>query len=229
MKFDELVKVVSKWKNRRRKIKGESLSKRDIIFTGRCLRCSSIFYTHLVTTKYCSLGCVNQGIRFTSGSYKTCPNCQKKTWLSKYRESKSNQKTKCCSKACAVKWYIEDKHPSYKGKRKNGKTLYQGYVVVYGANGKKRGGYGVSEHRLVMENKLKRKLRSNEAVHHKNGLRWDNRPENLELWVSRGNGRKTNRSTGQPKGQRVKDLIDFVVKYHKKEVLQKMRQSKESK
>lgn len=74
------------------------------------------------------------------------------------------------------------------------KTNVHGYVYRY------RKVAGVKEqqlqHREVMKNHLGRDLLREETVHHINGVRHDNRLENLELW-----------STSQPYGQRVSDKV----------------------
>ena len=41
----------------------------------------------------------------------------------------------------------------------------------------------VFEHILVMERMLGRHVLPEESVHHRNGVKGDNRPENLELWT----------------------------------------------
>lgn len=73
-----------------------------------------------------------------------------------------------------------------------------GYVYV-----KPRGGRRRLQHRLVLEQVLGRPLERWENVHHVNGVRADNRPENLELWVK-----------PQPAGQRADQLADWVVEHY---------------
>lgn len=83
-----------------------------------------------------------------------------------------------------------------------------GYVSVFW-NGRK-----TYEHRAVMERHLGRRLDRWEGVHHRNGIRDDNRLENLELWVS---PRKAG-LPGQPSGQRLADLVAFLVEHYRSEV-----------
>jgi len=62
------------------------------------------------------------------------------------------------------------------------------------------------EHTFIMSEHLGIPIRKGESIHHKNGIRDDNRLENLELW-----------HVGQPAGQRVEDklkwALDFIEEY----------------
>lgn len=88
-------------------------------------------------------------------------------------------------------------NPGWKGGRNRTKD---GYIKVSGGENRDR-----LEHHLMMEKFLGRGLTPDETVHHRNGVRDDNRIENLELWAS-----------NHPSGQRVEDLVGWA-----KELLRK--------
>lgn len=71
-----------------------------------------------------------------------------------------------------------------------------GYVRIM-VNGRRR-----KEHRVVMEQMLGRPLKRSEDVHHKNGVRHDNRPENLELMASRADHQREHSKTRRRVGGR---------------------------
>ena len=97
-------------------------------------------------------------------------------------------------------------HMHYLRWKKHGdptKTLRSndGWTSKNGYRSKYIGGKNVLEHRFVMEQHLGRELIDGEIVHHKNGIRDDNRIENLELC-----------RYFQPPGQRVKDQVAWAEK-----------------
>ena len=103
------------------------------------------------------------------------------------------------SEQCATcRTVAKDSNGNWKG----GRTIHKaGYVMVRVPDHPraKKSPY-VFEHILVAERILGRYLEPGESVHHRNGVRDDNRPENLELWIR-----------PQPSGIRVSDAIAWAV------------------
>lgn len=101
----------------------------------------------------------------------------------------------CCSRSCARSLHATMNQP---GNWKGGRNKHAaGYIkaLAKGHPAADKNGY-VMEHRLVMEQTIGRLLLPHERVHHKNGKRDDNRPENLELWLGK-----------DPPGRRAEDMI----------------------
>lgn len=102
------------------------------------------------------------------------------------------------------KRYIENGDPGIaeiQFRSSNGvrRTQKNGYVALLVPDHPNSDANGVcAEHRFVMSNHLGRPLTDKETVHHKNGVKDDNRIENLELWTG-----------SHPYGQRARDLLDW--------------------
>ncbi len=184
-----------------------------------CKRCGKHFATehHGGTTRpqrYCSPAC---GYAARRSARTTCPMCGRSaepwrtfcSWacykLDKMRtkeaRSRSVECANCRSRFVAVAYSRTRGWPRFCSRlcaaRHGGAQKRRGYTDAAGYVRVKVNGVVTSEHRMVMEKALGRPLRRGETVHHKNGIRSDNRPENLELWTGRHRF-----------GQRQRDIVD---------------------
>lgn len=86
------------------------------------------------------------------------------------------------------------------------KTIFKGdynYALVPEHPKSTKNGY-VLEHRIIVENKIGRLLTSKEIVHHVNGLKKDNRPENLEVLSSNSEHGKLHQKDAKTKYAKLK-------------------------
>ena len=139
-----------------------------------------------------------------SSNHKLCPACRQKVRRDYCGcgELKTRRARTCL--ACRAE------AGSSNGNWRGGTVKHRaGYVlrrVPAHPKAKTANGY-ILEHVLVMEELLERCLIDGENVHHKNGVKDDNRPENLELWIR-----------PQPSGMRASDAVawarEILARYH---------------
>ena len=174
-----------------------------IIYSGICPICKQIFYC-----EHSSSTCGNLCGRRSRRGYQPaqiiqCSQCSKP--IKRNQCHLKRHKFQFCSLICSGLFYSADKCPSYKG----GTLDDGGYRIVYVKNQR------IAEHRLIMSRILGRQLERHEVIHHKNGIRTDNRPENLELCVVI--------KQGQPRGQRLTDIIKFISDFYPHDMLKELR------
>ena len=176
-----------------------------------CPTCGKAFETKVLTQVYCSFKCARakgNGIK-TEMVQLTCPTCLKQFDLPKSdHRIGEGQQTLYCSRECYKEWYRKKNKKAcpicgnefiakrasqkvcstecgrkYKSKNTEHKAYMEnGYIVEYQNGYNKKG--NVKQHRRIMEEHLGRKLKPYEVVHHINGIKTDNRIENLQLMTA---------------------------------------------
>lgn len=149
-----------------------------------CDSCGQVFRAvRGPTQRFCSTECKDKGLRSPTRN----THCEK---CGEPLRRNCAPTVRFCSRTCARSAGNGRQKPWPEGSKR---MTREGYVMI------KVGSEWPLEHRVVMERILGRPLARGENVHHRNGDRSDNRPENLELWRKK-----------QPYGQRVSDLMaDF--------------------
>ena len=143
--------------------------------------------------KFCSIKC----FRLSHNTVKKCKTCKKEFTLQNCRTK--NRPANFCSRECWNKsrfgTHLSKKHKDKISKAHTGKSrastpyfkgrIYQsnGYVLLFKPEHpfSSKQNY-ILEHRFIAEQKLNRFLTDKEIIHHINGIRDDNRPENLHLF-----------------------------------------------
>ena len=178
-----------------------------------CVMCGK--FSEMGRKKYCDEcrkkrenTCVDCGKKFFyKAKMKRCTTCQyhwyKKECPEKFKEIHQARAERQNAQRRLKKGLPID-HVFHKGPKGEGYLDKKGYRKMVRKNPSGKGYIRKYQHVLVMENHLGRQLLKNENVHHKNGIRDDNRIENLELWHK-----------GQPAGQRVEDKINWAIDFLK--------------
>lgn len=167
-----------------------------------CKLCGEVFKVVRTTKRFCSRECARA---FRTGKPLFYPELECVVCEKKFQTVRRGHH--CCSKkCCAVAHYRRRIGKPIKGIRRVHKGFYigkKGYTILFLPNHpQSRKDGSIFQHVVIMSEFLGRPLVKGENVHHKNGIRHDNRIENLELW-----------STGQPPGQRVTDKLKWAKEF----------------
>ena len=136
---------------------------------------------------YCSRECA--GTTRSAREIRQCEQCGVDIEVRVGSKVKAVREKRFCSRECV-----------YESRRVGWHKNQHGYIWKQVGVGKSK--KMIIQHRQIMEEHLGRPLLPHENVHHKNGVRDDNRLENLELWT-----------TAQPTGARVEDKLAWALEF----------------
>ena len=172
-----------------------------------CKECEKEFQEKVSFEKYCSrLCCSKNNQRKISEKFKNDPELRKKK-----TEYERQRNAKVGRRRDRIKHNAEEKE-RYRKKnginsdsdlrcapKGSGTLTKHGYrqIIKHGHPNCRKNG-DMFEHVFIMSEHIGRPLIKGETVHHKNGIREDNRIENLEIW-----------HRSQPPGQRLNEKIEW--------------------
>lgn len=157
---------------------------------------------------YCSRECSALGRRKSADEKHkaNCKNCGKEFYKTRRKGSGTIYNTQAlCSRECKNEW-VSKVYRKKHGLPQITRRMRRNYMMVRIPAHDGRDTYEMLEHRYVMEQHVGRELHSEETVHHINGIRTDNRIENLELFNS-------NHGPGQRVIDKVKFAIEVLLQY----------------
>lgn len=149
-----------------------------------CDICNKKFIRRGTRTDFytCSRKCAGKRKTHLGTKKHKCLICDKEFTVPRW----DHERRRTCSMKCRGLYMSQRKSGENSHWWKGGRRIIKGYVYLksYKHPNRNINNY-VAEHRLIMEKYIGRYLVKNEQVHHKNGIKDDNRIENLEIVLNK--------------------------------------------